>query len=123
MMGDEGKELAMALIVRLLQSLPLVIFLIVLAIVIYFVVSWLRSPTRAKEVLIQFFTVLNLILSGFFLLASAYALFEHNQPVLELTGSFLVVALIALGITRVCRWRFVKHHPHYKDKSVHVRFL
>ena len=123
MMEDKGKELAMALIVRLLQSLPLVIFLIVLAIVIYFVVSWLRSPTRAKEVLIQFFTVLNLILSSFFLLASAYALFEHNQPVLELTGSFLVVALVALAITRVCRWRFVKHHPHYKDKSVHVRFL
>lgn len=113
----------MGVIVRLLQSLPLVIFLAILALVIYFVVAWLRSPMRAKEILIQFFTVLTLVLSGFFLLASAYALFEDNGPVLELTVSFAVVSLVALGITRLCRWRFVKHHPHYKNKSMHVKFL
>ncbi|MEF2845807.1 MAG: guanylate cyclase [Eggerthellaceae bacterium] len=113
----------MGLIVRMLQSLPLVIALIVLAIVIYFVVSWRRSPTRAKEVLIQFFTVITIIISAFFLLASAYALLEHNQPVLELTVPFMIVGLVALLITRICRWRFVKHHPHYKDKSMHVWFI
>lgn len=113
----------MAIIARLLQSLPLVIVLIVLAVIIYFVVSWLRSPQRAKEVLIQFFTVLNSILSGFFLLATAYAFFEGNQPVLELTVSFLVVTVLALVITRVCRWRFVKNNPHYMDKSQKVTFL
>lgn len=113
----------MSIVVRLLQSLPLVILLIVLALVIYFVVSWLRSPTRAKEILIQFFTVITLVLSAFFLLASAYAFFESNWAVLELTGSFLVVSVLALAITRFCRWRFVKHNPHYKDKSMHVRFL
>lgn len=113
----------MAIVVRLLQSLPLVIVLLVLACVIYFVVSWLRSPTRAKEILIQFFTVLNCVLSVLFALASAYALFEGNWTVLELTGSFLVVALLALAITRICRWRFVKHNPHYKDKGMHVTFL
>lgn len=113
----------MALIARLLQSLPLVIFLAVLAVVIYFFVSWLRSPQRAKEILIQVFTVLNTALSAFFLLASAYALFEHNQPVLELTASFLVVALLALAITRICRWRFVKNNPHYMDKGQKVTFL
>lgn len=113
----------MGVLVRLLQSLPLVILLIVLALVIYFVVAWMRSPMRAKEILIQFFTVFTLVLSAFFLLASAYALFEGNGPVLELTASFAAVALVALGITRFCRWRFVKHHPHYKDKSVHVKFL
>lgn len=113
----------MGLLVRMLQSLPLVIALIVLAIVIYFVVSWMHSPTRAKEVLIQFFTVISLIISGFFLLASAYAFLEQNQPVLELTVPFLIVGLGALIITRICRWRFVKNHPHYKDKSMHVKFL
>ncbi len=113
----------MAIIARLLQSLPLVILLVVLALVIYFVVSWVRSPQRAKEVLIQFFTVFNIVLSAFFLLASAYAFFEGNQPVLELTGSFLVVAVLALVITRICRWRFVKNNPHYMDKSQKVTFL
>ena len=53
----------MALVARLLQSLPLVIVLVILALVIYFVVSWARSPERAKEVLIKFFTVFNSILS------------------------------------------------------------
>ena len=61
----------MALVARLLQSLPLVIVLVILALVIYFVVSWARSPERAKEVLIKFFTVFNSILSIFFLLATA----------------------------------------------------
>ena len=106
-----------------LQSLPLVIALVILALVIYFVAaSWARSPERAKEVLISF-TVFNSILSIFFLLATAYAFFEGNQPVLELTVSFLVVAVLALVITRVCRWRFVKNHPHYMDKSQRVTFL
>lgn len=113
----------MALIARLLQSLPLVIVLVLLALIIYFVVSWARSPECAKEVLIKFFTVLNSILSIFFLLATAYAFFEGNQPVLELTLSFLVVTVLALAITRICRWRFVKNHPHYMDKSQRVTFL
>ncbi len=113
----------MGILVRMLQSLPLMIVLAVLALVIYFVVSWMKSPTRAKEILIQFFTVLSLIISGIFLLVSLYAFIEHNQTVLELTGSFFIVGLFALIITRICRWRFVKHHPHYKDKSTRVKFL
>lgn len=113
----------MAIIARLLQSLPLVIFLVILAVVVYFVVSWLRSPERAKEVLIRLFTILNLVLSALFLLATLYAWFEWNVPVLELTVSFLVVSLVALVITRICRWRFVKNNPHYKDKGMHVTFL
>ena len=113
----------MGLIVRMLQSLPLVIVLVILAIVIYFVVSWMHSPTKAKEVLIRFFTVISIIISGFFLLASAYAFLESNVPVLEITVPFLIVGVLSLIITRICRWRFVKNHPHYKDKSMHVRFL
>ena len=53
----------MGLIVRMLQSLPLVIVLVILAIVIYFVVSWMHSPTKAKEVLIRFFTVISIVIS------------------------------------------------------------
>ena len=113
----------MGLLIRMLQSLPLVIALIVLAIIIYFVVSWMHSPTKAKEVLIQFFTVISIILAGFFLLASAYAFLEHNENVLSITVPFCIVGILSLIITRICRWRFVKNHPHYKDKSMHVRFL
>lgn len=107
----------MGLLVRMLQSLPLVIVLIILAIVIYFVVSWMHSPTKAKEVLIQFFTVISLIISAFFLLASAYAFLESNVPVLEITVPFLIVGVLALIITRICRWRFVKHHRITKIKA------
>ena len=113
----------MGLLVRMLQSAPLVVALIILAIAIYFVVSWTHSPTKAKEVLIRFFTVITFVISVLFLLASAYAFLEQNTAVLELTVPFMVVGIIAFIITRICRWRFVKNHPHYKDKSMHVRFL
>lgn len=113
----------MPIVVRLLQSLPLVIALVVLAVIVYFVVSWAKSPERAKEVLIRLFTVLTIVLSAFFVLASLYAFFEQNGTVLEVTGSFLVVSAVALVITRICRWRFVKNHPHYKDKSSHIEYL
>lgn len=38
----------MAIIVRLLQAWPLIVVLGLLAVVVYFVVSWAKSPTRAK---------------------------------------------------------------------------
>lgn len=113
----------MALLIRLLQSLPLVIFLIVLAVVVYFVVSWLRSPRHAKAALIKLFTVITSVLSILFALASAYALLEHNGTVLELTGSFLAVAVIALIITRICRWRFVKNNPNFRWGSSETHYL
>ena len=48
----------MALVARLLQSVPLVIALVVLAIVVYVFVAWVKSPLRAKEILIKLFTVI-----------------------------------------------------------------
>ena len=110
-------------IARIFQSLPLVIGLIVLALAIYFFVSWTKSPMRAKEILIKVFTVVSIVISAFFLLASAYALFEGNMAVLELTGMFLIIGLIALAITRFCRWRLIKNHPHYKDKRYPTEYL
>ena len=106
----------MAIIVRLLQAWPLIVVLGLLAVVVYFVVSWAKSPTRAKEVLIKLFTVLTGVLAVLFTLASLYAFFEHNINVLELVGSFDIIVVVALLITRICRWRFVKNHPNYKDK-------
>ena len=113
----------MALVARLLQSVPLVIALVVLAIVVYVFVAWVKSPLRAKEILIKLFTVITIVLSVAFGLASLYAFFEHNVKVLEITGTFLVVSLVALGITRICRWRFVKRHPQYKNKAMPTKYL
>ena len=87
------------------------------------VVAWVKSPLRAKEILIKLFTVITIVLSVAFGLASLYAFFEHNVKVLEITGTFLVVSLVALGITRICRWRFVKRHPQYKNKAMPTKYL
>lgn len=113
----------MPILFRLLQSLPLVIVLIILAIVVYFVVSWLRSPRHAKAALIKLFTVLTIALSVVFALASAYALLENNMVVLELTGGFLAVAVVALIVTRICRWCFVKNNPNFRWESTETHYL
>lgn len=102
------------LIARLSRSIPLLIALVLLAVIVYFVVSWRSSPTRAKEVLIRLFTVLCSVLSVFFVLASLYALVDSNQAVLELAASFALVSVLGLLITLICRWRFKKRHPHYR---------
>lgn len=103
------------LIAGLTRSLPLLIALIVLALILYAVISYMRSPLKAKEVLIKVFTVLCAILSGFFLLASLYAAVDGNTAVLELALSCLGVGVIGLIITRICASVFKKHHPHYAD--------
>lgn len=113
----------MAILARIFQSVPLMIALIVLAIVVYLFVAWLRSPLRAKEILIKMFTVITIVLSVAFILASLYAFMESNIKVLEVTGSFLIVSLLALGITRFCRWRFVRNHPQYKNKALPTKYL
>lgn len=106
----------MGLIARISRMVPLIVALALLAAVIYVVFTYLHSPARAKEVLIKVFTWLTGILGVFFALATLYALFESNQGVLDLAGSFLAVTLVALGITRLCNWRFLKHHPSYRKK-------
>ena len=48
----------MNVLVRMARSLPLVAVLALLAVAVYVVVSWRRSPNQAKETLIRLFTVL-----------------------------------------------------------------
>lgn len=102
------------LVVRLVRSIPLLIFLAVLAVVIYFVVSYKRSPAHAKELLIRVFTWITGILSAFFLLVTIYALFEGNDGVLDLAVVFLITGLVGLGVVQICRWRFKKNNPHFE---------
>ena len=97
------------MIARLYRIIPLIVLLALVALVVYFV---------AKEVLIKSFTWLTGILSGFFAIASLYALLERNYFALDIAASFLVVTLIALGIVLVCKAVFLKHHPQYRKKPM-----
>lgn len=102
------------LIVALGRSLPLAIALAVIAVGIYFFVSWRRSPARAKEILIKVFLVLCSAISIAFALLSLYALIDGNMAVLELALSCVLIGVIGLGITLICRYRFRKSNPHYR---------
>ncbi len=105
------------LVAMLSRSLPLLILLILLAVGIYLFVSWRRSPLRAKEVLIKVFLVVCSALSIFLALVTLYAIVDGNMPVTELAVSCLVISVIGLLITLICRYRFKKHHPHYSKET------
>ncbi len=102
--------------VRLFRAIPLFALMAVVAGVVYVVVAWRESPTRAKEILIKVFIVLTGVLTSFFALASLYALADKNPDVLDLFLTFLIVAAVALAITLICRAVFLKNHPSYKQK-------
>ena len=107
--------------VRLFRMLPVYIFLGVLAVVIYFVVAARQSPVRAKEVLIKVFLVITGVLSALCLLGSLYALADGHSAAFELIFAFFIASLVCLGITLVCRYVFLKHHPSYRTKPMRSR--
>lgn len=102
--------------IRLYRILPLLVLLAVVAAIVYIIMSFRYSSERAKAVLITVFTWLCAILSVFFAIVTLYALFEHNQTVIELAGSCLAVTLIGLIITRICNRVFRKNHPRYGEE-------
>lgn len=113
----------MGLIVRLARSLPLVAALALLAAVVYFAVSWRRSPNEAKDLLTRVFRILTGALTAFFGLAALYALLDGNPAVLDLAAAFAAVSALALGITLLCRRRFLKNHPNYRSKKTRTKTL
>lgn len=113
----------MSIIARLSRIVPLLVILAVVAGIVYLVVAWRSSPNHAKEVLIKLFTVITGALAGFFALVSLYAWAERNMAVLDLAASFCIAALICLGITRLCRATFVRHHPDWGRKPMKARRL
>lgn len=104
------------LLAGLTRSLPLMIALVVLAIVVYLIISWIKSPMKAKEILIKLFLVLCSAIAIFFVLASIYALVDDNVAVFELAASCAFVGVVGLVITLICRYLFIKHNPHYRYK-------
>lgn len=108
---------------RVMQFVPVLIGVVVIAIGAYYAISVLRSPMRAKEIFIFVFTIVFGVLTGVTLLSSAYALFESNWYVLELTALLLGLSVAGLAITRLCRWRLLKKNPKYKDKTFPTEYL
>lgn len=99
--------------IRLYRILPLLAIMAIIAIVVYLIMSFRYSSEKAKAVLIRVFTWLCAILSVAFGAITVYAVFEQNQPVIELAGSCLAVTLIGLAVTRICNRVFKKNHPYY----------
>lgn len=104
------------IVVRLYRILPLLVILAIIAVLVYLVVSWRYTPAKAKEVLIRCFIVLNIALSAIFALATLYAWIEGNSFVADFFITLFVTTLVLLGITYMCRWRFLKHNPNYRWK-------
>lgn len=106
----------MAVIARLYRVVPIMLALAAIAVVVYLVVSRLRTPARAKEVLVKLFTWLCSALAVFFGAVAAYAVSEGNEPVFDLAVGFALVGLLGLGVTRLCNAVFIRNHPNYRSK-------
>ena len=102
--------------IRLYRILPFLIPLAIIILVAYLIMSFRYTSEKAKVTLIRFLTWLFGILSVMLGLITAYALFEQNQPVIELFGSCVVITLIGLIVTRICNAIFRKNHPNYDEK-------
>lgn len=109
--------------IRLYRILPLIIILAVLAVVIYLIMSFRYSSSKAKFLMIKVFFWIFTILSAAFLIVTAYALLEQNAAVSELFGSCLAITLIGLVITLICRAIFKKNHPLYGEKVIEATFV
>ena len=103
----------MGMVVRLVRMWPLLVLLAMLAGIIYLVVTFRHTPERAKEVLIAVFTWFTSIIS----------LLDGNEPVLDLAVSCLILAGVLLGVTLLCRWRFLRNHPNYRWKPMKAKII
>lgn len=101
------------MVARLTRLLPIFAVVIIAAVLAYFIISWLSSANRAKEVLIKAFLVLCSVFSGFFVLAMLYAVLEQNWVAVEFAFTFLVPGLVGLAITLICRSVFLRHNPEF----------
>lgn len=109
------------MLIRLYRVVPFLIALAVIAFIVYLVAGLRYSPPRAKEILLKMFTWLTIAISVVFALASAYALFEHNEAVFDLMATFFATGFIGLIITQICYGVFLKHNPNYKRQPMKAK--
>ena len=99
---------------RLYRALPLLVILAIIAVVVYVFMSWRYTTARAKEALIKVSLAGNTALTVLFALATLYAFVENNTFAADFFITCGVCTLAVLGITLLCRWRFLKNNPDYR---------
>lgn len=110
-------------VIRLYRVIPLIIALAVIALVAYAVISYFRSPQRAKEILIAVFSRLSAGGTVLCLIATLYALVDGNPLVAELALSCAAIFAVCLGIVLACRAVFLKRHPECRKKPQRARLI
>ncbi len=103
-------------LIRLTRIVPFVIFLAVLALVIYFIARFRFPSARAKQIVIEFFTAICVILCVALGVITLLTVLDNNVFAVEIFGSFLAAAVLGLVVVRICNWRFLKKYPQYKHR-------
>ena len=102
--------------IRLTRVAPFLAFLAVLAVVIYLIARFRFPSARAKQIVIDTFTGISIVLCIVLGLITLMSVLDNNLFAVELFGSFLVAALLGLLIVRLCNRSFLKKYPQYKHR-------
>ena len=103
-------------LIRLTRIVPFVIFLAVLAVVIYLVARFRFPSARAKQIVIDFFSVICIVLCIVLGFITLLTVLDKNEFAVEIFGSFWAAAVLGLVVVRLCNWRFLKKYPQYKHR-------
>ena len=103
-------------LIRLTRIVPFVIFLAILAVVIYLIARFRFPSARAKQIVIDFFTDICVVLCIGLALITLLTVLDNNTFAVEIFGSFLAAAVLGLIVVRICNWSFLKKYPQYKHR-------
>ena len=103
-------------LIRLTRIIPFVIFLAILAVVIYLIARFRFPSARAKQIVIDFFTVICVVLCIGLDVITLLTVLDKNTFAVEIFGSFLAAAVLGLIVVRICNWSFLKKYPQYKHR-------
>ena len=103
-------------LIRLTRIVPFVIFLAILAVVIYLIARFRFPSARATQLVNDFFTVICVVLCIGLALITLLTVLDNNTFAVEIFGSFLAAAVLGLIVVRICNWSFLKKYPQYKHR-------
>ena len=103
-------------LIRLTRIVPFVIFLAILAVFIYLIARFRFPSARAKQIVIDFFTAICVVLCIGLAVITLLTVLDKNTFAVEIFGSFLAAAVLGLIVVRICNWSFLKKYPQYKHR-------
>ena len=103
-------------LIRLTRIIPFVFFLAILAVVIYLIARFRFPSAHAKQIVIDFFTVICVVLCIGLAVITLLTVLDKNTFAVEIFGSFLAAAVLGLIVVRICNWSFLKKYPQYKHR-------